>query len=73
MITFIALIVSIIGGLNWLAISIFGFDVVAWMFGVATIGTRIVYGLVGVACIWLIGYLIKRGRQIIVTENKTVE
>ena len=73
MITFIALIISIIGGLNWLAISIFSFDVVAWAFGVATIGTRIVCGLVGLACIWLIGYLIKRGRQIIVAEDKTNE
>lgn len=54
----IALTLAIIGGLNWGLISLFRFDLVAWIFGSsAAVGSRIVYGLVGLAAIWCIGLL----------------
>ena len=59
MITVIALILVTIGALNWLAVGIFDFNVVNWMFTPnAYVGARIVYAIVGIAGIWLIAYLI---------------
>ncbi len=46
---------TFIGALNWGLIGIFGFDLVAWIFGPATIASSIVYSLVGIAAlVWLI-------------------
>ena len=53
----IALILVIIGSLNWGSIGIFGFDVVAWIFGDATALSRIIYTLVGLAGVWSISLL----------------
>jgi len=44
-----------IGALNWGLIGIFGFNLVAFLFGPATLLTNIVYSLVGIAAVaWLI-------------------
>ena len=49
----IALVLAIIGGLNWGSIGIFGFDVVAFLFGGANSAiSRVIYTLVGLAAIW---------------------
>ena len=42
----IALVLIIIGALNWGLIALFEFDLVAAIFGEMTIWSRIVYGLV---------------------------
>ena len=56
----LALILVIIGGLNWGSVGLFRFDLVAWIFGGSTaIGSRIVYGLVGLAALWCIGLLFR--------------
>ncbi len=56
----IALILSIIGGLNWGMIGLFRFDLVAWLFGGSTsMLSRIVYTLVGLAAIWCISLLFR--------------
>ncbi|MBQ5405938.1 MAG: DUF378 domain-containing protein [Oscillospiraceae bacterium] len=56
----IALVLAIIGGLNWGCIGLFRFDLVAWLFGgqTATV-SRIVYTLVGLAAIWCISLLFR--------------
>ena len=56
----IALVLAIIGGLNWGCIGLFRFDLVAWLFGgqTATV-SRIVYTLVGLAAIWYISLLFR--------------
>lgn len=56
----IALVLSIIGGLNWGLIGIFKFDFVAWIFGgqTATV-SRIIYILVGLAALWCISLLFR--------------
>ena len=56
----IALILTIIGGLNWGSIGIFKFDLVAWLFGgqTATV-SRVVYTLVGLGAIWCISLLFR--------------
>ena len=50
----IAWILVIIGALNWGLVGIFGFDLVAAIFGAMSIIARIVYVLVCVAAIYLI-------------------
>ena len=56
----LALILVVIGALNWGSIGIFGFDVVAWIFGgqLAAI-SRIIYTIVGLAGIWCITMLFR--------------
>ena len=50
-----SLILVIAGGLNWLLVGLFQFDLVAAIFGgQAAILSRIVYVLVGLATLWLI-------------------
>ena len=56
----IALILVIIGGLNWGSVSVFGVDFVAALFGGTTaVFTRIVYALVGLGALWSITLLFK--------------
>ena len=54
----IALILAIVGGLNWGSIGIFGFDLVAFLFGGSgSMLSRIIYTLVGLAALWCISLL----------------
>ena len=56
----IALIVAIIGALNWGSIGLFRFDIVAWLFGgQAALGSRIVYTVVALAGIWCVSLLFR--------------
>lgn len=56
----IALILTIIGGINWGLIGIFKFDLVAWIFdGQTAVMSRIVYTLVCLAAIWCISLLFR--------------
>ena len=49
----IALLLLIIGGINWGAIGIFQFDIVAWIFGgQAAILSRVIYTLVAISALW---------------------
>ncbi|MEF9971778.1 MAG: DUF378 domain-containing protein [Oscillospiraceae bacterium] len=60
----IALVLAIIGGLNWGAIGLFRFDLVAYAFGgqTATI-SRVIYALVGLAALWCISLLFRQRDQ----------
>ena len=59
----IALILTVIGALNWGSIGLFQFDLVAWICGgPATLLSRIIYTVVGLAGIWCIS-LIFRARE----------
>lgn len=65
----IALILSIIGSLNWGLVGIFKFDLVAWIFGgQAAVISRIIYTLVGLAGLWCITMLFRRNRDSIDAE-----
>lgn len=44
-----ALVLTIIGAINWGLIGIFQWDLVAAIFGDMTTGARIIYSLVGIA------------------------
>ena len=56
----VALILTIIGALNWGSIGLFSFDLVAWLCGgQAAIVSRIVYTVVALAGIWCISLLFR--------------
>lgn len=48
----IALVLIIIGAINWGLIGFFKFDLVATIFGEMSVISRIVYALVGISGLW---------------------
>ena len=66
----IALILAIIGGLNWGCVGLFRFDLVAYLFGgqTATV-SRVIYTIVGLAAIWCISLLF-RDNEVLVKESE---
>ena len=60
-----ALIIAIIGALNWGGIGLFGFDTVAWLCGgQLSVISRIIYTVVGLAGLWCISLLFKEIRSV---------
>lgn len=56
----ISLVLVIIGALNWLLVGLFKYDLVASLFGgSATLISRIIYVLVGLAGLWCISLLVR--------------
>ena len=65
MLTIIALILTIIGSLNWMSVGIFGFNAVSYLFsGSLAFVSTIIYVLVGLAGAWLIYYLASTWRTL---------
>lgn len=50
----VALVLVIVGGLNWGLVGAFNFDLVATLFGAMTVISKAVYILVGLSAIYLI-------------------
>ena len=66
----IALILAIIGGLNWGSIGLFRFDVVAWICGGQTsLVARIVYVVVALAALWCVSLLFRTGEETELTSR----
>lgn len=55
-------IICLIGALNWGLIGIFGFDLVAAIFGPMSLLSRIVYSLVGLSAILLVVLSIRENK-----------
>ena len=56
----IALILTIVGALNWGSIGLFQFDIVAWICGgQSSLLARIIYTVVGLAGVWCISLLFR--------------
>jgi uncharacterized membrane protein YuzA (DUF378 family) len=53
-IDWIALVLVVVGGLNWGLVGLFGFDLVAAIFGSMSFLSRVVYTLVGVSAVYTI-------------------
>ena len=62
-INIIALILVIVGGLNWGLVGALNFDLVATLFGAMSVLSRIVYCLVGIAAIYSIAILAKEIKE----------
>ena len=48
----VTLVLLIVGGLNWGLVGLFGFDLVAAIFGEMSALSRVVYTLVGASALW---------------------
>ena len=55
----IASVLTTIGAINWGLVGIFNFDLVAYLFGSATMLTRGIYTLVGIAGLYMIYTIVK--------------
>ncbi len=65
----IALILVIVGALNWGSIGLFSFDLVAWISGgPATLLARIIYIVVALAGIWCVSLLFRSNEENAVTR-----
>jgi hypothetical protein len=66
----IALILLIIGGLNWGGVGLFGFDTISWVFGGASeIISRIIFTLVGLSALWCISLLFREREHLVESEQ----
>lgn len=56
----ITLLLLIVGGINWGSIGLFGFDLVAWIFGSQdALLSRIIFTVVGLSALWCITLLFR--------------
>jgi uncharacterized protein len=55
----VTLVLLIVGGLNWGLVGLFGFDLVAALFGQMSALSQIVYTLVGLSALWQIIPLVR--------------
>lgn len=61
----IALILTIVGALNWGSIGLFKFDIVAWLCGGQdALVSRIIYTVVALAGVWCISLLFREREDI---------
>ena len=61
----LALILTIIGALNWGSIGLFSFDIVAWICGgQGNVVARIIYTVVALAGIWCISLLFRPREEV---------
>lgn len=57
----IALILSIIGCVNWGLVGLFQFDLVAWLFGGSgSLFSRLIYTVIALAGLWCVSFLFRR-------------
>ena len=62
----LALILLIIGGINWGLVGIFELDLVAWLFGgAASLISRTVYILVAISAVWCISLLFRENEVLV--------
>ncbi|MBQ6797656.1 MAG: DUF378 domain-containing protein [Oscillospiraceae bacterium] len=60
----LALLLAIIGAVNWGLVGFFRFDLVAWIFGGQTaMLSRIIFALVGLAGLWCVTLLFRKGQD----------
>lgn len=61
----IALVLTIIGGINWGLVGIFKFDLVAFICGGQTASiSRVIYTLVGLSALWCISLLFREREDV---------
>lgn len=61
----IALFLIIVGGINWGLVGIFGFDLVAYLFGgSAALISRILYVIISICAIWCVSLYFRDSRLI---------
>lgn len=59
----VALVLVVVGGLNWGLVGLFQFDLVAAIFGEMSVISRVVYSLVGVSAVYVLAVATKLGKK----------
>ncbi|MBO5395365.1 MAG: DUF378 domain-containing protein [Clostridia bacterium] len=66
----LALILVIIGAINWGSIGLFQFDIVGWIFGgQSAIVSRIIFTVVALAGIWCISLLFRENEVLVDSKD----
>ena len=66
----IALLLTIIGALNWGSIGLFRFDIVAWLCGGQTsLVSRIIYTVVALAGVWCVSLLFRARERFVSVDE----
>lgn len=66
----IALVLAVIGGLNWGSVGLFKFDVIAWICGGQdSIAARVIFTVVGLSALWCISLLFRSNTDIMTSNN----
>lgn len=69
----IALILVVIGAVNWGSIGLFQFDLVSWIFGGQdAIISRIIYTVIALAGIWCISLLFRENEVLVRNDSNDV-
>ena len=58
----LALILSIVGCINWGLVGLFNFDLVAWIFGAGSVIARILYTVIALGGLWTVSFFFRRSR-----------
>ncbi len=59
----ISFIIVVIGGLNWLLVGLFSWNLVSFIFGDMSALSRVVYDLVGLAALYMVVMMPKYSRK----------
>ncbi len=70
MITIIAIILTVIGALNWGLVGAFNFNLVSWITFGNQIASTIIYIIVAISGLWLLAYLLCSKGQIGIKIHK---
>ncbi len=66
----LALLLVVIGALNWGSVGLFQFDIVSWLFGGAdSIISRIIFTLVAIAGLWCISLFFRRRTEVLSSDD----
>ena len=72
MLRIISFVLTILGGINWLAIGMLQYDFVAGIFGTqANIFSRIIYALIGISAVYLTCSIIANKGKLVVQNKNT--
>lgn len=62
----LALLLVVIGAINWGSVGLFQFDIVSWLFGGAdSVVSRIIFTLVAIAGLWCISLFFRRREEVL--------
>ena len=62
----LALLLVVIGAINWGSVGLFQFDIVSWIFGGASsIVSRIIFTLVAIAGLWCISLIFRKRDEVL--------
>lgn len=59
LVNYIALIIGIVGAVNWGLIGLFEFNLVSFLFGANSILSRLIYVLVGISGVYMLSFFPK--------------